>query len=56
MYLNLNRHTYQKLLDRANQEDLPLATYINQLLEKQITQQGVKNGHGRHTKYPKQSK
>lgn len=56
MYLKLNQSTYQQLLDRANREDLPLATYINQLLEKQITQQGVKHGHGKHTGHREQSR
>lgn len=56
MHLNLRQHTYQKLLERANQNDLPLASYINQILEQQITQQGVKHEHDGYPKYRKQSR
>lgn len=54
MHLNLKQSTYQKLLERANQKDLPLASYINQILEQQITQQGVKHGHNGYPKHRKQ--
>ncbi len=44
MYLSLKQTIYEQLLREANQADMPLASYINQLLEQKITQQGVEHG------------
>lgn len=44
MYLNLKQSTYEQLLNNAKSLNLPLATLINQILEKKITQQGVTHG------------
>lgn len=43
MYLKLKKATYEELLINANNADMALATYINQILDHKIIQQGSKN-------------
>ncbi|WP_446440914.1 hypothetical protein [Pseudoalteromonas sp. 1181_04] len=43
MYLKLKKTTYEELLLNANKADMALATYINQILDHKIIQQGSEN-------------